>query len=513
MRLFFPAGLIVWLLVLAACGGSDGDVTAVNPASPVPIQDKTWSTPYGLALDGETSQIAFNASGPVVMAWWHLDATRPTDASPATYSCTLRTRGWLKTGGWGPVDTLLAPSSSDSYQCGGVDVHANSAGDVLVVANPVSPLPATLFRRLTGEADWRQPATPMSAGAGLRSMIVARIAEGGEVRQVDFRYVAGLGREAWDSYRYATRLWERSGAVQGTRTVDVSYQDPVQGYLPIYGPAVSIDPQGNVLVVVDVANQLRWSSFRADADAWSMPAEVAAPGESAGRTPRADWYRAFRLSSDPLDGKPWLLTMGTPPDATAPIEVLARRFDPEAGWSAGQLMVAGDLAWGWDPGALATLADGRTMLVYLDAANTSGKGLLERTWTPGAGWSSPRSITRGPYGGYDARVAIGTAGDAVVAFRDCANVPRIPLYDGAPSGCVVKVSRLRDFASRASVWTAPEVLSITTDPPGATTRDEYRIGVRDLRFLASGDVSLAWWRSATFSSDWELWLQTLSGAH
>ena len=93
-------------------------------------------------------------------------------------------------------------------------------------------------------------------------------------------------------------------------------------------------------------------------------------------------------------------------------------------------------------------------------------------------------------------------------------MPRIPLYDGAPSGCVVKVSRLRDFASRASVWTAPEVLSITTDPPGGDTRDAYRIGVRDLRFLASGDVSLAWWRSATYYSspnDWELWLQTLSG--
>ena len=75
----------------------------------------------------------------------------------------------------------------------------------------------------------------------------------------------------------------------------------------------------------------------------------------------------------------------------------------------------------------------------------------------------------------------------------------------------MKVSRLRDFASPASVWTAPEVLSITTDPPGANTRDEYRIGVCDLRFLASGDVSLAWWRTATYSSDWELWLQTLTG--
>ena len=84
MRLFFPAGLIVWLLVLAACGGSDGDVAAVNPAGPVPIQDKTWSTPYGLALDGEISQIAYNASGPVAMAWWHLDATRLTAASPPT---------------------------------------------------------------------------------------------------------------------------------------------------------------------------------------------------------------------------------------------------------------------------------------------------------------------------------------------------------------------------------------------------------------------------------------------
>ena len=439
------------------------------------------------------------------MVWWHLDATRTADRGPTTYAWTLRTRGWLPAGGWGPVDILLAQSPSDSYPCGGVDVQANAAGDVLVVANPTSPAPATLFRRLAGEAIWRQPATPLSAGPGLRSFVVARLAEGGDVRQVDFQRAAS---EAWNSYRYATRLWERSGAVLAARTVDVSYLDPVQGYRPIYGPAVSIDPRGHVLVVVDVANQLRWSSFRVDSDSWSPPAPVLAPGELAGAAPPAEPQPVFRLSRDPVDGKPWLMTMNTRRDNLPLSEVLVRRFDPDAGWSARESVATGNLVWGWD---LATLADGRTMVVYRDAATESGHGLLERTWTPGAGWSSPRTITRGAYGGHDARVAIGTDGDAVVAYRDCATVPRIPLYDGLAGLCVVKASRLADFASTASQWTAPQPLSPGGTTPDADTRDEYRVGVRDLRFLASGDVSLAWWRSATYSSDWELWLQTLTG--
>ena len=264
MRQLSIAGLLACLLTLAACGGEGDDAATIHSASPVPIQDKTWSVPYGVAHEGETSQIAFNASGPVAMAWWHFEATSGTTEPPYTFACTLRTRSWLKTGGWGPAENLLGPGPPDSsYRCGEVDVYANSTGDALVVANPTAPAVATLFRRLAGETDWSQPSTPMSAGAGLRSMIVARIAEGGEVRQVDFQYVADLGREAWDSYRYATRLWERSGAMQGTRTVDVAYQDPVQGYRPIYGPAVSIDPQGNVLVVVGVANQRRQYSPRA----------------------------------------------------------------------------------------------------------------------------------------------------------------------------------------------------------------------------------------------------------
>jgi hypothetical protein len=125
-----------------------------------------------------------------------------------------------------------------------------------------------------------------------------------------------------------------------------------------------------------------------------------------------------------VDGKPWLMTMNTRRDNLPLSEVLVRRFDPDAGWSARESVATGNLVWGWD---LATLADGRTILVYRDAATASGKGLLERTWTPGAGWSSPRTIVRGPYGGYDARVAIGAAGDAVVAYRDCATGASHPL--------------------------------------------------------------------------------------
>ena len=44
--------------------------------------------------------------------------------------------------------------------------------------------------------------------------VVARIVEGGEVRQVDFQYAVGDADVALDSYRYATRRWERSGAVR-----------------------------------------------------------------------------------------------------------------------------------------------------------------------------------------------------------------------------------------------------------------------------------------------------------
>ncbi len=512
VRLTLRACLLLGSMTFAACS-SEGELAVAERVGAVAaLTDKVWSNAYGLAHDAQVSGIAINASGPVAMAWWQAEFSGVPGVAPFGLSCTLWARVWQTTGGWGSAVRLTTvPALPYSYVCDGLDVHANSAGDVLVVANSLSRLPATVFRRLATDGEWRQEASSTPTPPGMRALVAARLTETGDARWVEFQYPVDSPAAGSGSYRYVTRLWGRSGTPGMERVVDVTFRDEAQVIRPIYSQTMSIDRDGNVLVMFGMGARLWWSHYRSDRDDWAPIAALTVSGEREAIDPAApvSWTPDYHVTDDSPDGKPWLLTHGAPPDAATPVELRAMRFDPEVGWRAGDLISSGYRDIGLVPAAVATLADGRAMLVYRDDSARSASFLRERVWTPEGGWSLPRIIARGAYGNFDPRVALSASGDAVVAFRDCAVIPRIPIYEGYPSRCVIKASRLRDFGSPDSAWTTPEVLSMGPSPPDVETRDEHRIGVRDLKFLANGDAYLAWWRSATYTTDWELWLQSL----
>ncbi len=450
-----------WVMVLAACGGGDGHVADGAGIGSTPIQDKAWSAPFGLAHDSTISAIAFNASGPVALAWWHRERVPAGDlpSNVVSETCALRTRRWRSTREWRPIETLVEPSPSASFRCGEVGVQANSMGDVLVVAHPSSSTSAVLFRRLATDTVWTNPGGTADVDPGWRSATIARLGEGGVVRQIDFRFRVRDAVVAPESYHYVARVWDRSGLVRQGPSIDVSYRDPSIGYRVIYAQAVSIDPSGNALAVFDAGNRLRWSRFREDIGAWSAPAVLASSTEGLPADASDEGTGAFRLGGDPLGGKPWLFVTNPPSGTASRVETRAWQFDPTLGWRASEHSVLGPYLAGWHAGSLATLPDGRAMLIYLDLASASDPILMERRWLPNAGWTAPRRIASGPRVGYDARAAIAATGQALAAYRDCAwrQQPAPMTFDTAGRlSCVVKVARLHDIDSPVAQWSAPE---------------------------------------------------------